>query len=51
MTYFIDALREIFVWTVEVDDGLTVEFQCLAQGHLDTCARRNQELNHYLQGL
>lgn len=35
MTYFIYPLMEIVVWTVAVDDGGTVGFQSLVQGHLN----------------
>lgn len=33
MTYFIDPLGEIAVWTAAVDYGATVERQFLVEGH------------------
>lgn len=33
MTYFVDPLWEIVVWTASVDDSSTVGFLCLVQGH------------------
>lgn len=33
MAYFIDAVGEIVAWAAALDDGVTVGFQCLVQGH------------------